>query len=160
MKIFLKIVEKLVSVLFIAMCLMVFIQVIMRYVFSKPIYWAEEFSLSVFTWVAFIGAALALRKSRHARITLLLDRFPEALRQKVEIAGQGLVAAVSVLIFYQSVKFNGLANTITLPALGVPESFVSSAITFGAVLMFIFSIEAIVDIVRKKERETGTETRM
>jgi len=139
---------------------MVFIQVLMRYVVNKPIYWAEEFSLSVFTWVAFIGAALALRKSRHARITLLIDRFPEAMRQKVEIAGQALVAAVSVLIFYQSVKFNSLASIFTLPALGVPESLVSSAITFASVLMFIFSIEAIVDMVRKKKRETGTETRM
>jgi TRAP-type C4-dicarboxylate transport system permease small subunit len=160
MKLFVKIVGKLASVLFIAMCLMVFIQVVMRYVFNKPIYWAEEFSLSAFTWVAFIGAALALRKSRHARITLLIDRFPEALRRKVEMGGHALVAAISVLIFYQSVKYNGLAETITLPALNVPQSFVSFGITFSAVLMFIFSIEAIVDTVRKKARETGTETKL
>ena len=160
MKSFIKIIEKLASVLFLSMCLMVFTQVLMRYVFNKPIYWAEEFSLSVFTWVSFIGAALALRKTRHARITLLIDRFPVAVRQKVEIGGQGLVALISVLIFYQSVKYNGLAKTITLPALNVPQSFVSFAITFSAVLMFIFSIEAIVDTVRKRNRETGTETRL
>ena len=160
MKPFIKIVEKLASVLFLAMCLMVFTQVLMRYVFNKPIYWAEEFSLSVFTWVSFIGAALALRKSRHARITLLIDRFPAAVRQKVEIGGHGLVALISVLIFFQSVKYNGLAKTITLPALNVPQSFVSFAITFSAVLMFVFSIEAIVGIMRKRNRETGTETRL
>ena len=160
MKILVKIIGKLASVLFLAMCLMVFVQVVMRYAVNKPIYWAEEFSLSIFTWVAFIGSALALRKSRHARITFLIDKFPPAMRQKVEISGQGLVAVISVLIFYQSVKYNGITGTITLPALNVPGSFVSFAITFSAVLMFIFSIEAIVDIVRKKERETGTETRM
>ena len=159
MKSLIKIIEKLASVLFLSMCVMVFVQVLMRYAFNKPIYWAEEFSLSVFTWVAFIGAALALRKSRHARITLLIDKFPEAIRQKVELGGQGLVALISVLIFYQSVKYNGLARTITLPALNVPQSFVSFAITFSAVLMFIFSIEAIFNMIRKKDREAGLETK-
>ena len=160
MKIFVKFLEKVASYLFLAMCLMVIIQVTLRYAFNRPIFWADEFTLSVFTWVAFIGAALALRKSRHARITLVIDKFPEAVRQKVEIGGNGLVALISVVLFYQSVKFNGLAHTITLPALGVPESYVSFGITFASVLMFIFSIETIVYILLKKERETATEMKM
>ena len=160
MKIFVKILEKVATYLFLAMCLMVILQVTLRYVFNRPIYWADEFTLSVFTWVAFIGSALALRKSRHARITLVIDKFPEALRRKVEIGGNSLVALISVVLFYQSVKFNGLAHTITLPALGVPESYVSFGITFASVLMFIFSIETIVFIILKKERESATEMKM
>ena len=160
MKLFVKILGKAVSVLFIIMCIMVLTQVMLRYVFNRPIFWAEEFTLTVFTWVAFIGAALALRKTRHARLTLLIDKFPEAVRQKVEIGGHVLVALICVLLFFQSIKFNGLAHTLRLPALGVPESFVSFGITFAMVLMFIFSVETIVYILLKKERETGEETRM
>jgi len=160
MRIFVKILEKAASFLFIAMCLMVITQVMLRYVFNRPIFWAEEFTLSVFTWVAFIGSALALRKTRHARITLVIDKFPEFIRQKVEIGGHVLVALICILLFIQSIKFNGLAHTIRLPALGVPESFVSFGITFAVVLMFIFSIETIVYIILKKERETGTVEKM
>ena len=160
MKPLIKIIEKLISVFFLSMCVMIFLQVLMRYIFRKPIFWVEEFTLSVFTWVSFIGAALALRKSRHARITLFLDKMPGAMRAKVEIFGHVLVAAVSALIFYQSIKYYDLARTFVLPAINVPQSFVSTAITASALLMFIFSIEAIIKIARKKERETGEETRM
>jgi TRAP-type C4-dicarboxylate transport system permease small subunit len=160
MKILVKIVEKAVSVLFILMCCMVFINVTARYVFNKPIYWSEEFSLSVFTWVSFVGAALALRKSRHARLTLLLDRMPPAVRQAFEIFGHLLVALISAFLFVQSVKFGELTHSILLPTLNVPESVVSHAITFAAVLMFFFSVEAVVYIVLKKGRETGEEVKM
>ena len=158
MKLLIKIIEKLISILFISMCMLVFLQVVLRYFFNSPIFWIEDYSLSVFTWVSFVGAALALRKSRHARITVLIDKFPKAVRTKVEIGGQILVAVISCMIFIQSLKYNNLAKTFTLAAMKIPKSFVSSAITFGSVMMFIFSIEAIVDIIRKKNRETGSDT--
>ena len=160
MRFFIKFLEKLASWLFLIMCTMVIVQVTLRYAFNRPIFWADEFTLSVFTWVAFIGAALALRKSRHARITLVIDKFPEAIRHKVEIGGHVLVALISVLLVYQSIKFNGLAHTIKLPALGVPESYVSFGITFASALMFIFSVETIVYMILKKDRETGTVERL
>ena len=158
MKSVIKVIEKLISVMFIAMCTVALLQVTMRYVFNKPFYWAEEFILSIFTWVAFVGAALALRKSQHARITILIDKFPKDIRLKVEIGGKLLVAALSALIFFQSIKYNGLANTIKLSALRVPQSMVSFGITFASVMMFIFSIEAIVDLLRNKEQKTETKT--
>ena len=158
MKLLIKTIEKLISILFISMCALVFLQVVLRYFFNRPIFWIEDYSLSVFTWVSFVGAALALRKSRHARITVLIEKFPPAVRTKVEIGGQALVAVLSCMIFIQSLKYNNLAKTFTLAALKIPQSFVSSAITFGSVMMFVFSIEAIVDIIRKKNRETGSDT--
>jgi len=152
-----KVIEKIISVLFLSMCAIGVVQVILRYVFDKPLYWAEEYTLSIFTWVSFVGAALALRKTQHARITLLIDKFPKAIKKKVEIGGHVLVIIMSVMLFYQSIKYNGLAYTIKLSALRVPQSMVSFAITFASVMMFIFSIEAIVNLIRNKE-EPKSET--
>lgn len=155
-----KAIEKIISVAFLVMCTMVFLQAVLRYAFKKPIYWEEELSLSLFTWVSFVGAALALRKSRHSRITFLIDKLPQVHKEKIEIFGHVLVAVISAVIFYQSVKYFDLAKTIILPAIKVPSSYVSFAITFASFLMFIFSIEAIVDIVRKKNREAGLKTKL
>jgi TRAP-type C4-dicarboxylate transport system permease small subunit len=160
MKVLIKIVEKFVSILFIAMCIVVFVNVLGRYIANKPLFWAEEFSLSVFTWVAFVGAALALRKTRHARVTVVLDLLPPRIKKGVEVFGHVLVAAISVLIFWQSVKFFDLANSITLPSLNVPESVVSTAITFAAALMFIFSVEAIILIILGKNQDVGDAVQM
>ncbi|MDR1179633.1 MAG: TRAP transporter small permease [Spirochaetales bacterium] len=152
-----KIIEKIAVFSFLGICIMVFTQVLARYLFSSPIYWAEEFTLSVFSWVAFIGAALALRKSRHARITLLTSRMPDALRVKVEIVTHFLVACVCALIFYQSIKFFDLSHTVIMTALNVPESFVSAAITFSSFFMGVFSIESAVRMILKKDNKTDSE---
>jgi TRAP-type C4-dicarboxylate transport system permease small subunit len=152
-----KIIEKIAVILFVCICVMVFTQVVARYLFSSPIYWAEEFTLSVFSWVAFIGSALALRKSRHARITLVTGRLPDALRDKFEFVTHILVACVCALIFYQSVKFFGISHTIIMTALNVPESFVSAAITFSSLFMCVFSIESAVRLILKKSAGKSSE---
>jgi TRAP-type C4-dicarboxylate transport system permease small subunit len=155
---FVGIVEKIGVVLFVLICGMVFTQVVARYLFGSPIFWAEEFSLSVFTWVAFTGSALALRKARHARITLVTSRLPDRVRLKFELGTHILVACVCALIFYQSIRFFDMSHTIIMTALNIPESFVSAAITFGSFLMCIFSIESAVRLVVKTGGQKNGET--
>ena len=51
----------------------VFIQVVMRYVFSMSFLWGEELSLFAFIWSVFLGAAVGVRR----RIHLGFDFLPE-----------------------------------------------------------------------------------
>lgn len=154
---FAKTVEWIAIVFFVCMCTMVFTQVVARYIFNNPIFWAEEFSLSVFSWVAFIGAALALRKSRHARVTFLVNLFPRRTKKRLEIFTHFLVGGVSLLILVQSIRFFGISNTIILTALNIPASYVSLSVSLGSFLMIIFSMEALIKAFKESSDSHMTE---
>jgi len=44
------------------MTILVFIQVVMRYVFSNSLSWSEEMARFIFLWLSWIGAAMQLGK--------------------------------------------------------------------------------------------------
>ena len=60
--------------------------VIMRYVFSSPLYWAEEASNYLFVWIGFLSCANSVAEGRHIRVTALIDRLGERARRAVALA--------------------------------------------------------------------------
>ena len=62
-----------------SMAMLVFVNVITRYVFNFSIIWAEEFSQYLMIWIAYLGAGLALREGRHVAVEMLQDRCPRCL---------------------------------------------------------------------------------
>ncbi|KAA0890980.1 TRAP transporter small permease [Pusillimonas sp. ANT_WB101] len=59
-----------------AMCLMVFGNVILRYVFDTGLQFSEEVSRFVFVWLTFIGSIVALKDGIHLGVDSLLRRLP------------------------------------------------------------------------------------
>ena len=52
---------------------LVFIQVVMRYVFSNSLSWSEELARYLFLWQIWVGASYAVKEHRHLRIELIQD---------------------------------------------------------------------------------------
>lgn len=52
------------------MSIVVFLQVIMRYVFSDSLSWSEELARFVFLWLSWIGAAYAVKERSHFRVEM------------------------------------------------------------------------------------------
>ena len=48
--------------------ILVFSQVVMRYVFQSSLYWSEELARYLFVWQTWLGASLAVREASHIRI--------------------------------------------------------------------------------------------
>lgn len=56
---------------------LIFIQTVLRSVFSVVIPWSEEASRFAFIWFVFFGAAYAARLSAHNRVVIQFKLFPE-----------------------------------------------------------------------------------
>ncbi len=84
------VVERLTGITLIALIVVtIFIQVVTRYLFDRPIVWVEELATYAFIWGTFIGASLGLKRGRHIRI----ETFVAALRPR----GAALVRLVAWL---------------------------------------------------------------
>ena len=70
--------------------------VLSRYVFQVPLVWIDEAASIAFVWVVMIGAALAMHRNEHLRLTLFVNLVPEKPREYVR--GFALVAMLAFLV--------------------------------------------------------------
>ena len=109
--------------------------VVSRYVFSNPVVWIDEAVALAFIWVAMIGAALAMHRNEHLRLTLFLDMLPPQTRDFVHAFALVAVAAFLVAMLYPAYEFAKEEWLITTPTLEIPNTFRVAALFFGILAM-------------------------
>ena len=57
-----------------------------RYVFSYPVVWIDEAASISFLWLAMLGAAIAIDRNEHLRLTLFLGMFPRRTQGFIQTA--------------------------------------------------------------------------
>lgn len=68
-----------------AMLIMVFINVLLRYFFREPIHWGDEIMTYLMILVSFFGFGYNLMKSRHIRMTALVDKLSPKMQNYVSV---------------------------------------------------------------------------
>lgn len=66
------------------MTILVFIQVVMRYVFSNSLSWSEELARFIFLWLSWIGASYAVKERSHFRVEMFADMIKGTARRQFE----------------------------------------------------------------------------
>jgi TRAP-type C4-dicarboxylate transport system permease small subunit len=130
--------------LFAVLCVVVFGEVVARYVFNHPFFWSDEVTVYAFTWVAFLGSALALRDNRHIGISFLVEKLPRKQQGMLGILADAIVLAFLGLFLVQSVKFCRMNHTVTSISLQIPLSFVSASLVVMNTLMIWYTAESLV----------------
>jgi TRAP-type C4-dicarboxylate transport system permease small subunit len=77
---------------------LVFLQVITRYVLEYPLDWPEEVARILFVWVALLGAVLALRRGSHFSIGMFTQRLSAPARRRLDILLRAALLAFIVLV--------------------------------------------------------------
>ncbi len=67
-----------------AMTVLVFIQVVMRYIFSNSLSWSEELARFTFLWLSWIGASYAVKERSHFRVEMFADMIKGTARRQFE----------------------------------------------------------------------------
>lgn len=70
-------VEILIAVFLAVMITLMFMNVALRYIFSKGFAWSEEVARICFIYLTYMGAIVAARENRHLLIDSLLNRLPK-----------------------------------------------------------------------------------
>ncbi|MEC4723023.1 TRAP transporter small permease [Noviherbaspirillum sp. CPCC 100848] len=86
-----RLVEWLMGLALAIMVVLVFGNVVLRYVFSSGIAWAEEISRLMFVWLIFLGAVLALRQHAHLGMEMVQAKLPPSLRRACAVVSHLLM---------------------------------------------------------------------
>ena len=79
-----KVEENLLLFLLFVSVVVIFSQVVMRYVFQNSLSWSEELGRYLFIWLTWLSTGYAVRQKRHLRIEVLSDFLGEKKKLVVE----------------------------------------------------------------------------
>jgi len=130
------------------MVLLVFMNVVSRYIFNHSIIWAEEVSQYLMVWVAFLGAGLALRQGRHVAVEMLQDRLPPTARRMTRHLVALLLIVFMGILTVLGFRFAHFAWDQETPVLNIPQGIPYLAVPIGALLLvmhFFFLYQAYID---------------
>ncbi len=114
--------------------------VISRYVFSLPIVWIDEVASISFLWLAMLGAAMAVDRSEHLRLTLFVGMLPRGTREFASRLTMLLVAVFLGVMLRPAYEYAIEESYITSAALNIPMSFRAAALPAGIALMLILAV--------------------
>jgi TRAP-type C4-dicarboxylate transport system permease small subunit len=129
-----RLLEWLMAGLLALMVLLVFGNVVLRYVANSGITVSEELSRWLFVWMTFLGAIVAVKEHAHLGTDMLIARLGHTGKKVCLITGQVLMLYVTWLMFSGS-----LAQARINLEVEAPVSGLSVAIFYGAGVVFAVS---------------------
>jgi TRAP-type C4-dicarboxylate transport system permease small subunit len=112
-----RLVDALAIATFTGMFLCVFVQVVLRYGFDRPLVWSDELARYLFVWCAFLGWIIAARRRSHLAISVLADRAGPRAQALFALAGALSAVAFAAILFWfglQITRRNADIDTVAL----------------------------------------------
>ena len=109
--------------------------VIARYAFHHPLYWVDELATTLFLWLGMLGAAVALHRGEHMRLTAFVRRASPGLRAWIDVTVLVVVATFVLEMLVPTKEYVVSEAAITMPALQVSAAYSVSAVLVGMILM-------------------------
>ena len=148
-------------VLMSVMTIIIFIQVVMRYLLHNSLSWSEELARYCFIWLIYIGIAYGCKLMKHIKIDAALKLFPEKIRPYIVILGELLVIVFATYIVITGVQltYKQMLYGKVSPALGLPLQYINIAPAAGFFLVIIRQIQTGWYLVGKlsDNKEKGEE---
>jgi len=127
--------------LFVAILVVMVLQVAFRYVLNSPLTWTEELARILYIWACYLGAPVALRRGNHVTIVFVLERLPRALSRVLTLGIQVISLAFFLLLAILGAILASRSHTIEAITLPIPWSVIYLAAPLSAGVMVLQTIE-------------------
>jgi TRAP-type transport system small permease protein len=159
---FFKLLELGVVLCLLAMVIMVFGNVVMRYGFNSGIQISEELSRFAFIWLTYLGAMVAMRDGGHLGVDTMFKLLPLAGKKVCVFLSEILMLFMNCMFFWGTYKMHDLQVTNVSPVAGISMIWIYGLGYLVALVMGIFNIHKLFMLLtgqlREEEMLTVVET--
>ena len=128
------------AALVVAEIVILFVGILARYVFHRPLVWSDELASILFLWLAVLGSALAFRRGENLRMTTLVNKLsPPAQRLFAAIALAASLAFLA-MILPASIEHVELEAVVMTPTLDLSMTWRTLAMPIGIGLMIVLGL--------------------
>ncbi|BBK42596.1 hypothetical protein STVA_26160 [Allostella vacuolata] len=140
-----------------AMSAIVFVNVMLRYLTSESIVWAEEVARYLMIWMTLLGIGPVLRVGGHVAIDNLQDAVSPAAARLVRLAIVAVVLAFCLFLVWVGWRFAQRTMVQTTPVLEIPFGWVAAAIPVGGALAVWHLLAVATGFVKERRFEQSDE---
>jgi TRAP-type C4-dicarboxylate transport system permease small subunit len=145
---FFKLLEKLMVVLLAAMVVMVFGNVLLRWVSNSGILISEEMSRFFFVWLTFIGAVVVMREHAHLGVDAFVARLGNRGRLACMVASDLLILLCCAVFFWGTWQQSGINASNIAPVSGISMLWVFGVGYFTAVMIGVMVVVRLLRALR------------
>jgi TRAP-type C4-dicarboxylate transport system permease small subunit len=134
------------------MFVVVFGQVIFRYVLNEPSPWTEELARYLFIWIALIGAAYGVKGQSHFGFELIVRKMPPALQRFEHVFVHACMGILVFVLTFYGMKMLRVVSFQMTPALQIPMRYVYLSLPVSG---FLMSFHLICNFLKIGGKESG-----
>jgi TRAP-type C4-dicarboxylate transport system permease small subunit len=124
--------EALLAAMLLAMCILTFGNVVLRYGFNSGIASSDEIARLLLVWLTFIGAVLAMYEGTHIGVDMLVRRVPLPMKKVFFGLSNALMLVCCVVLFKGSLSQVMINLTIKAPVTGYSMGLLYASGVFAA----------------------------
>lgn len=138
------------------LAIVVFFQVLNRFILHIPAPWTEEIARYIFVWTALLGAASGVRRGIHLNVELLQNSVGERFRKVLAIFSDLLTLFFLGVLVHQGFKWaTGNGFRVIADSMRVPMFYFQVIVPITAILMLLFTVEQMIKIRQRDKTQQG-----
>lgn len=140
------------AVLLSAMSVIVFWQVICRFLLHLPLRWSEELSIFILAWVTFLGASIGVKRGAHVGVEAFVILLPKKIQHVIKIVAYILSASFFILLIVLGVSIvkSQMMTGQVSPAMRVPMYYAYLSVPVGSIFISIRFIQVLIRQIKMK----------
>lgn len=145
---FLDAINTVTGVLLALLCVIVFVQVIMRYAYGHSLSWSEELTRYMFVWIIYLGVNLGIRGDNQIKIDILDLAVHGKVRRGLHILQYVISIAACAITMVGSIQLIKIGFLASSPTPRAPMWIIYVVFPIGFVLDIIALIRKIADTAK------------
>jgi TRAP-type C4-dicarboxylate transport system permease small subunit len=143
------------QVLMVAMVVIIFINVILRYIFNSGWVWSEEVALLLAVWFIFIAMSLGVKQDLHININIIPSKkIPPPLARVFTILKSIAIFIIGFVMLTDGWKLVGVTMKSILPATGWPAGLLYAILPIASIVMIY---ESLMDLLGIDTRDKAVD---
>lgn len=125
--------------------LLLFANVVYRYVLHDPLTWGDELASLLFMWMAMLGAVIALRRNEHMTLSSFVNRMSHGHRDFMTTLSGVIVIAFMMAIIPWAYEYAVAEWQIITPALEIRNTYRVASLPIGFTLMLLIAVSRLLE---------------
>jgi TRAP-type C4-dicarboxylate transport system permease small subunit len=128
----------------------IFVQVIARYILKVALPWTEEFARYAFIWLIFLANAMAERQKEHFRVSYFVEQAPRRVRYAFWVLGEILIYIFFIWLLVDSLQFVRMGKRMISTVLQLRLDWVYWALPVAVVFSLVNRTRNIMVVLRER----------
>lgn len=124
----------------VVLTIIVFTDVILRYIFKQGFSWTQEVATLMLVWFSLIGMGIGVLEKIHISIEMFTSKLPEKAIRVLEGVDHVLIAIFGGAMVYFGLLIMNMTKMSTLPATKLPSSVLYVILPLSGLLVLLNAI--------------------